>query len=113
MQETKAAAGFSALGNATRLAIFRILIQAGAEGCPVGTIQHRLEIPLSTLAHHLSALVRAGLVAQQKSGREVICMADYDRLNGLVDYLKENCCIGVPVSGEARDRGARVDEVAS
>ena len=107
MQEPKAAAGFSALGNPTRLAIFRVLVQAGDGGCPIRAIQHRVDIPLSTLGHHLQALVRAGLVIQEKSGREVICTADYGHLNDLVDYLKENCCAGVPTGG------ALLDEVAS
>ena len=113
MQESKAAAGFSALGNATRLAIFRVLVRAGDGGCPIGAIQNQVDIPLSTLAHHLQALVRAGLVIQEKSGREVICTADYDGLNGLVDYLKENCCAGVPAGDGAQARRELVDEVAS
>ena len=65
MQESKAAAGFSALGNPTRLAIFRVLVQAGDGGCPIGAIQHQVDIPLSTLGHHPQALVRAGLAHLQ------------------------------------------------
>lgn len=113
MQESKAATGFSALGNPTRLAIFRVLVQAGGEGCPISAIQHRVDIPLSTLAHHLSALVRAGLVVQEKAGREVICTADYNRLDGLVAYLKENCCAGMPEGAGTRVRSAALDEVTS
>ena len=108
MLEPNAAAGFSALGNATRLAIFRVLVQAGDGGCPICAIQNQVDIPLSTLGHHLQALVRAGLVIQEKSGREVICTADYCRLNDLVDYLKANCCAGVPAGD-----GELVDEMAS
>ena len=113
MLESKAAAGLSALGNPTRLAIFRLLVQVGEQGCPIGVIGQRIDIPLSTLAHHLSALARADLIGQEKAGREVICTANYDRLNSLMDYLKANCCGGAP-DGETRSRPiVAADEVLS
>jgi ArsR family transcriptional regulator, arsenate/arsenite/antimonite-responsive transcriptional repressor len=95
----QAATGFSALGNPARLKIFRILVTAGHGGLPVGYIQEQLDIPLSTLAHHLSMLVKAGLVAQQKRGRQVICHANFGAMDLLIGYLTENCCVGV-ASGE-------------
>lgn len=96
MLESTAASGFAALGNPTRLAIFRLLVQAGETGYAIGAIQRRIDIPLSTLAHHLSVLARADLIRQEKAGREVICTANYARLNGLLGYLKANCCVGLP-----------------
>ena len=95
MIEDAAAAGFSALGNPSRLRIFRLLVQAGRDGIPIGHIHDHLGIPLSTLAHHLATLVRADLVSQQKTGREVICRASFDRMESLITYLTQNCCAGL------------------
>ncbi len=96
MQEKQAANGFSALGNESRLAIFRLLVRAGDKGFATGRIGAELTIPLSTLAHHLDRLSRAGLITQMKFGREVICTANYSALLALTDYLTENCCEGLP-----------------
>lgn len=101
MLENEAANGFSALGNETRLVIFKLLVRAGDQGFPTGRIGNELNIPLSTLAHHLDSLSRAGLITQNKSGREVICTANYSALQALTNYLTENCCEGLPA--EARD----------
>jgi len=90
-----AVAGFSALGNQTRLAVFRVLVRAGADGLAIGDIHQTLGVPLSTLAHHLSALVGAGLVRQEKQGRTVVCRADYGSMHTLIAYLTQNCCEGV------------------
>lgn len=90
-----AVAGFSALGNQTRLAVFRVLVRAGADGVAIGDIHQTLGVPLSTLAHHLSALVGAGLVQQEKQGRTVVCRADYGSMHTLIAYLTQNCCEGV------------------
>lgn len=98
MDEIEAVQGFSALGNKTRLSIFRLLVRAGEDGTPIGHIGRELGIPLSTLAHHLDRLCRAGLVAQDKVGREVICTADYKSLLSLTNYITEKCCEGLPDS---------------
>lgn len=95
MTAEDAAAGFSALGNAARLRIFRLLVQAGRGGMSIGAIHDHLAIPLSTLAHHLSMLVKASLVSQEKRGRHVICRAEFERMDALIAYLTENCCGGV------------------
>lgn len=95
MQEKEAANGFSALGNKTRLAIFKLLVRAGDQGFATGRIGNELELPLSTLAHHLDSLSRTGLITQSKSGREVICTANYTALRALTNYLTENCCQGL------------------
>ncbi len=107
MREKEAANGFSALGNETRLAIFKLLVRAGDQGFATGHIGTELKIPLSTLAHHLDSLSRAGLIIQNKSGREVICTANYMVLQALTNYLTENCCEGMPA--EARDAFEQTD----
>jgi DNA-binding transcriptional ArsR family regulator len=107
MREKEAANGFSALGNETRLAIFKLLVRAGDQGFATGRIGTELKIPLSTLAHHLESLSRAGLITQNKSGREVICTANYTALQALTNYLTENCCEGLPA--EARDALEQTD----
>lgn len=90
--EVAAAAMLGALGNETRLRIFRLLVRRGEVGLNVGEIQSRLHIPASTLAHHLGTLKQAGLVLQTRRGREVLCAADYVAIDGLMAYLTEECC---------------------
>ena len=85
----------SELGNTTRLSIFRYLVKAGHEGAPVGQIQKALGIPGSTLSHHLSRLVSAGLVKQVRDSRILFCVAQYAALNELIEFLRSECCEGV------------------
>ncbi|GAB4190972.1 MAG: metalloregulator ArsR/SmtB family transcription factor [Wenzhouxiangellaceae bacterium] len=87
-----AAERFAALGNPARLAVLRLLVKAGNSGMMVGEIQRQLAMPASTVAHHLRTLVQAGIVLQQRQGREVWCRAAYPVLTGLGDYLLEECC---------------------
>ena len=95
MHEDQAANALAALGNRTRLRVYRLLVKAGDDGLNVGEIQGHLDVPASTLAHHLTTLARAGLVVQDRKGREVVSRADYARVRLLVDYLTEECCVGV------------------
>lgn len=104
MRADDAVNGFSALGNRSRLHIFRFLVRAGHEGAAIGTIQDHVSIPLSTLAHHLSMLVKADLIQQQKIGRQVLCRANFEQMEGLVAFLTENCCTGVIADGKKADR---------
>lgn len=90
----------AALGNPTRLAVFRVLVRAGVGGVNVGTVQAELDLAPSTLAHHLSTLVRAGLVRQRREGREVFSEADYDALRGALEFVTESCCVGVGAEGK-------------
>lgn len=106
MQKSQAATGFSALGNETRLAIFRLFVRAGDAGTTTGQIATGLDIPLSTLAHHLDTLAGAGLIKQHKMGRRVINSANYQMLNQLMDYLTENCCEGLPEADPGESRPA-------
>ena len=101
MNVSEAGTGFSALGNPIRLHIFRFLVQAGHTGVPIGTIQDHLGVPLSTLAHHLNMLVKAGLVSQQKDGRQVMCHANFEQMERLVSFLTENCCAGIAAADAA------------
>ena len=102
MHEQQAADGLAALGNRTRLRLYRLLVRAGDDGLNVGDLQRLLEVPPSTLAHHLAALARAGLVKQERRGREVISRADYPAMRALVGYLTEQCCTGVRLEGDDR-----------
>ncbi|WP_284736035.1 ArsR/SmtB family transcription factor [Dongia deserti] len=94
LTEAEAAEGFAALGNRARLRLLRLLVRAGGSGMTVGEIGRRMDMPASTLAHHLAALVRAGLVIQEKRGREVICTAEFRIIRGAAAYLTESCCVG-------------------
>ncbi|HIJ58001.1 MAG TPA: helix-turn-helix transcriptional regulator [Deltaproteobacteria bacterium] len=95
MQHEDATKRLAELGNTTRLAIFRYLVKAGHEGTPVGQIQQALEIPGSTLSHHISRLVSAGLIRQIRESRTLYCVAQYDALRELIDFLRSECCEGV------------------
>ncbi|WMS42555.1 metalloregulator ArsR/SmtB family transcription factor [Acuticoccus sp. MNP-M23] len=89
------AQALAALGHEVRLEIYRLLVRAGHDGLNVGDIGAQLGRPPSTLAHHLSALVASGLVAQERRGREVINRADYDVMSRTVAFLTDQCCTGV------------------
>ena len=95
LDTASAALCLEALGNPTRLALYRLLVQAGHAGVVVGTLQERLGIPGSTLTHHLTRLVHTGLASQERTGRHLVCRAVYPRMNALLDYLGDNCCGGL------------------
>ncbi|MCP4330370.1 MAG: helix-turn-helix transcriptional regulator [Alphaproteobacteria bacterium] len=97
MNDHQAAIGLSALGNETRLHLFRLLVKAGPDGLTVGRIQRHLDVPASTLAHHIARLAQAGLIEQRKDGREVICTAGYRQMTDLVAYVMRECCEGLPI----------------
>ncbi|MBT5266556.1 MAG: helix-turn-helix transcriptional regulator [Rhodospirillaceae bacterium] len=82
------------LGNPHRLETFRTLIKAGPEGLTVGEIQRHLGIPKSTLSHHISHLLWAGLVKQHREGRSLRCVADFELSEALTDFLRDECCKG-------------------
>lgn len=92
------ARALAALGHDARLSIYRLLVKAGDKGLRVGDIARHLGFAPSTLAHHLKALVDAGLVVQEKHGREVVNMADYRAMTGLVRFLTSECCTGVTLT---------------
>lgn len=88
----------AALGHETRLAAFRLLVRAGPEGLTVGEIGAYLDVPASTLAHHLRALVDAGLVVQERRGREIVSRADQDAMRRTVAFLTLECCTGLTLT---------------
>jgi ArsR family transcriptional regulator, arsenate/arsenite/antimonite-responsive transcriptional repressor len=98
--EQQAADALAALGNRTRLRVFKLLVRAGREGTNIGTLQRHLEIPATTLAHHLATLAQAGLIEQERRGREVICTANYKAVNDVLAYVKEECCAGLLDTGD-------------
>ena len=83
-----------ALAQEHRLALFRLLVQAGPEGLAAGAIAEALGVPASSLSFHLAQLTNAGLIAQRRDGRSLIYSADYAAMNALVGFLMENCCGG-------------------
>ena len=94
MNRKIAAQCLSELGNLTRLDIYRLLVRGGLDGMKISDIQARLGVPASTLAFHLGGLVGAGLVSQEKVGREVICRARPRQLTAVMEFLREHCCEG-------------------
>lgn len=92
MKIETAAAQLEALGNTTRLTIYRTLVRAGDSGLPVGKLQLKLDIPSSTLSHHLRKLIEVNLVSQERQATTLICRANYVSMNGLIGYLADECC---------------------
>jgi ArsR family transcriptional regulator, arsenate/arsenite/antimonite-responsive transcriptional repressor len=92
MKLEQAARQLEALGNPTRLQVYRTLVRAGQNGLPVGQIQVRLDIPASTLSHHLHRLVLTGLVTQERQATTLICRANYPVMNDLLGFLADECC---------------------
>ncbi len=90
-----AAVALAALGHEARLSVYRVLVRAGHDGLNISEIQDQLDIPASTLAHHLRALVQAGLVLQEKHGREIFNRPDFDAMDRITTFLNEECCQGV------------------
>jgi DNA-binding transcriptional ArsR family regulator len=102
MKIDDAAARLEALGNPTRLKIYRALVRAGHAGMPVGRLQERLKIPASTLSHHVKGLVSVGLVSQKREGTTLVCHAEYDAMQTLVNFLVAECCIEESGCGAAQ-----------
>lgn len=101
-----------ALAQEHRLAVFRLLVQAGPAGMPAGSLAEAIGVPPSSMSFHLAQLTNAGLVTQRRQSRSIIYSADFDTMNGVMGYLTENCCGGVscspvtvcsPVSCDAKD----------
>lgn len=101
MKTNSAVVALKALAHANRLALYRQLVQAGEEGLTVGALQVASGHPPATLTNHLNVLRRAGLIRDRRNGRNILCRADYKRMNALLTYLTENCCGGVPCAPAA------------
>ena len=94
METREAIEALSGLAQETRLEVYRLLVQAGAQGLSAGRIGDELDLPPATLSFHLAHLVRAGLAQSRQEGRFIFYSADYENMNALVGYLTENCCGG-------------------
>jgi len=94
MNTSSALDSLKALAQEHRLALYRLLVQAGSAGMPVGVLGERLGLPGATLSNHLNVLRAAGLVRDAREGRVIRCRADYARMDALLAYLTENCCAG-------------------
>lgn len=96
MDMTQAVRSLSALAQETRLGVFRLLVRAGPKGVAAGRLAAHLDVPPATLSFHLKELANAGLVQARQQGRHVHYSAQFEAMNGLLEYLTENCCAGSP-----------------
>lgn len=94
METIGAVTALAALAHATRLDVFRLLVQTGPDGMPAGRIGERLGLPSATLSFHLNHLRHAGLVIFRREGRSLIYVAEYLAMNDLLAYLTAHCCQG-------------------
>lgn len=96
MEATAAVATFGALAQETRLAVFRLLVQAGPDGLTAGEIAEALKVPASTMSHHLATIERAGLATARRESRSIFYAADYKGIRALLTFMMEDCCQGRP-----------------
>ena len=96
MDKATALLALAALGQETRLEVFRLLVRAGAEGVPAGEIATRLDTVQNTMSAHLKILDQAGLVHAEREGRSIRYTADMTGFRDLLAYLMEDCCNGAP-----------------
>ena len=94
MSEEVVVQALAALAHPVRLRVFRALVVSGSAGLTPGVMQEGLGIPATTLSFHLKELANAGLVMAERTSRNLVYRAAYDRMNGLMNYLTENCCLG-------------------
>lgn len=106
MKSKSAIDALGALAQEHRLALFRLLVQAGDRGLAAGAIAEKLGVPNSSLSFHLTQLKNAGLVLQERQHRSLIYRANYSAMNSLVDYLMENCCAGADCDAEPACKSA-------
>jgi DNA-binding transcriptional ArsR family regulator len=115
MKDADALAALTALSQENRLAIFRLLVQAGPEGLPAGRVADTLDIAPNALTFHFDRLRSAGLVTVRRDGRSMIYAAQFDAMNDLLGFLTENCCQGAPekcapaVCKPAKSKRTKVD----
>lgn len=101
MDTQEAVAAFASLAQDSRLAVFRLLVQAGRDGLPAGDIARALDTAPSSLSFHLAQLTRAGLITQERQSRHLIYRAEFARMQELIGYMLENCCAGEGCEAEA------------
>ena len=96
MEAKLAVEAFGALAQDTRLAVFRLRVEAGAAGLPAGEIARHLGTPHNTMSSHLAILARAGLVTSRRESRSIIYAADYGGIRALIAFMVQDCCKGRP-----------------
>ena len=94
MKKRDALPALAALAQENRLDVFRLLVAAGPDGLPAGSVADALRLAPNTLTFHFDRLREAGLVTVRRDGRQMIYAAQYDRMNARLGYLTENCCQG-------------------
>jgi DNA-binding transcriptional ArsR family regulator len=92
MKSGDAIAALSALASEPRLAVYRLLVKRGPEGYTPSELAAQLDVPAPTLSFHLKGLVQAGLVVSRREARNLFYSPNFERMNGLVGFLTENCC---------------------
>jgi DNA-binding transcriptional ArsR family regulator len=85
--------GLAALAQESRLALFRLLVKRGPQGYTPGQLTDKLGVPAPTLSFHLKELQRAGLIAARREGRFLFYSPNFPRMNDLIGFLTENCCV--------------------
>jgi DNA-binding transcriptional ArsR family regulator len=114
METERMARRLEALGNATRLDIFRLLVKAEPDGLSVGEVQRALGLPASTLSHHIHRLMQVDLVSQERRSRSLICRANYEAVADVVEYLTAECCtLADKETDAAKDPGAEATKSAA
>lgn len=98
MKTDKVITALAALAQESRLAVFRLLVQAGPEGMAATKISEQVGVPPSSLSFHLKEMLHADLVTSRQESRFVIYAANFQTMNGLIGFLTENCCGGNPCS---------------
>ena len=93
MTLTEIAKRLAALGNETRLDLYQLLVRAGDKGLAVTQLQKRLNVPASTLSHHLHKLMAVALVTQERHGTTLICRADFNVMTRTFDFFARQCCV--------------------
>lgn len=96
MEILNAAQLLAALGHESRLAIFRKLVEAGAEGISAGILGEQLNMPAATLSFHLTHLQHVGLIQGRRAGRYIFYSATFTVMDALLAFLSHNCCQGKP-----------------
>ncbi len=94
MEDKEVVRSLAALAHDLRLQVFRALVVVGQQGITPGTMAEHLEVPAATLSFHLKELMHAGLVTQERQGRNLIYRASFEHVNALLGYLMANCCQG-------------------
>jgi DNA-binding transcriptional ArsR family regulator len=107
MNNTIAVEALAALAQDNRLAVYRMLVQAGPDGLAAGELADRVGVPPNTLSFHLKTLSHANLVTPRHAGRFVYYSANYESMNALIEFLGENCCGGRPCNPAAATPRAR------